>query len=929
MKKLSIILFFGLTFNFNFARSLSGVSAQISNMGDTTHLEFSGLSQWVYDIKKTEDKNISNVELTVPALSEAAINELQSFRSSDVKEISIQRKGPDGNMVVRLKLNGKSLETFDYLTDQPSRLVVDIFKGKNAAANSKAESQDDEAEVKTKPIAKAKTAGLVKKAQRTPATTDILKINPMPGASSVAANDAANANPATEKKSGIFDGADPNFERFSIADYELKDEAVIASQENVYLDFPLLRMNLGQLDQINTQKPIYDILPKETDENKQARLLLTLFNNKRYNVYLKTVEWFVEKYPKSDYDEIVRFMWADVLFNLWLEKRNVNDFDLAMLRYRQVLEKYPQTPLAERTLLLMGYATLDRGDYLGTLRLFQSHLKNRPQSANRDLARLAVAESYSKLSRFEESIAQYKDIENDASSEKAKMDAAYMVGDVFIQKKDFAQAELEYKAAIKKYPAGTTEYPNAFYNQGATQFGMKNYRQSLDAYRDFLKRFPSHPFAGYAMTRVGELLEILGAEKTRVMGAYLETYFRYGDSPSAVVARLRLLSGKMKGMKPKEVDKAVEEIGNLAKKSELPMIEQFATLMVAEGLNKRQEFDRATDLLVKYYQAHPTSSDTALLSKRIVGNINDKIDQLVVDGKFLDALKTHNQYAGTWLKPSQRIDTKFNIGRAFEQAGVPAQAEILYKDTLNKIYSLKGTKNEKARSIIEKLPSEDQLNLRLATTTFQENKFNESYDYLKNIKKPEQMRESEQIERVQLGAILLDKKGDPESAIRYLVELVKTWKGQPELVAEPYLHLAELEAKQGKTTDAIESFKRIDEIQDDSGKVPSSVHILALQKRGDLEFEKNQGDQALTTYNRLLSLYEAKTPMASVRYKVGQLYFKKGEIQKATDAWKDLKGQQNDFWYNLAQEQLKNSEWQGDYKKYIQRIPAMSEKETK
>jgi hypothetical protein len=31
----------------------------------------------------------------------------------------------------------------------------------------------------------------------------------------------------------------------------------------------------------------------------------------------------------------------------------------------------------------------------------------------------------------------------------------------------------------------------------------------------------------------------------------------------------------------------------------------------------------------------------------------------------------------------------------------------------------------------------------------------------------------------------------------------------------------------------------------------------------------------------------------------------------------------------MAQEQLKNSEWQNDYKKYIKRIPAMSERETK
>ncbi len=58
---------------------------------------------------------------------------------------------------------------------------------------------------------------------------------------------------------------------------------------------------------------------------------------------------------------------------------------------------------------------------------------------------------------------------------------------------------------------------------------MQQYGKSLDVYRDFVKKFPSSDHAAFAMTRMGELLEIFGADKSRVMGAYLETYFRYGE----------------------------------------------------------------------------------------------------------------------------------------------------------------------------------------------------------------------------------------------------------------------------------------------------------------------------------------------------------------------------------------------------------------
>lgn len=96
---------------------------------------------------------------------------------------------------------------------------------------------------------------------------------------------------------------------------------------------------------------------------------------------------------------------------------------------------------------------------------------------------------------------------------------------------------------------------------------------------------------------------------------------------------------------------------------------------------------------------------------------------------------------------------------------------------------------------------------------------------------------------------------------------------------------------------------------------------------GDIYLQRKQTDQAIDSYSRLLEAYEEKRPLSSIRYKLGQIYFEKGEIQKAAEVWNEFKGQRSGFWKNLAQEQLKNSEWRDGYKKYIKRIPAMSENE--
>jgi tetratricopeptide (TPR) repeat protein len=290
----------------------------------------------------------------------------------------------------------------------------------------------------------------------------------------------------------------------------------------------------------------------------------------------------------------------------------------------------------------------------------------------------------------------------------------------------------------------------------------------------------------------------------------------------------------------------------------------------------------------------------------------------------MDGLKTHNTFADSWLKSSDRIDTKFWVGKAFELAGVFAESSKLYRDVLNKVYALKGTKTGLERNIFEKLPSTDDLHLRLAASEFSQGKWNQAYDQLKEIQKPEALSEREQIERVQMGAALLEKKGEPEFALRYLAELIKTWKGVPSLVAGPYFDAGEIEIKLGKPEDALKSFKRVDELMKDSGQVSPLVHAKALEKIAQIHLGKKQPDQALPVLEKLLNTYEKTRPLASLRYKMGLIYFEKGQVQKAAEVWADLKTEKTAFWNKLAEEQLKGSEWGDEYKKYMKRIPAMS-----
>lgn len=903
--------------------SAAGVDAKLTHFGETLHLELRGRDNWVYDIQKAEDKGKVVYSVQVPALDADSIAAFSKVKFPGLESVVVDA-GTDSNQVLKFTFNpakGARIDHFDYLTDKPSRLIVDFFNDTSAAKKPKAAEAPSVPAPKNEKIVSKK--GAPAEAGRKPAN-DVLVIGPQGPLQ--ASLDPLIATPQPlQPQTGIFDGADPDFSRFAIQDFEVKESAMIASKQKVYVDFPILHLKPDELKLLQSKAPVYEIDAKDNDENKQARLLLTLRKNNRSEVFQKTAKWFFDKYPKSDYAEILKFMWADVLYDRWKETGKAEDLDVAIQKYEEAMKEFPNSALNERTQLLVAYSQLERGDALASLQAFQAHSRKFPESANKDLVKIAMAEAYAQLNRGDDALKIYDDVIKNAKRPQDRIRASFLRPDILFQQKKDKEAADAYRKLRDQHPNEYLDYPNAAFNLAAAEFRLGNHRASLDAHLDFVKKFPTNSYSGYALTRVGELLEILGADPSRVMGAFLETYFRYGSTPGAVVARLRMLSSRMRGMKQQELEKAVQDIMKLAQDSKLPKMDQFATIMVADGYHDRGEYEKSLNLLRDFYQKDPTTADTGLLTQRIVRNIADEIHSQVEKGEFLKAMNTHQKYSADWLRNSNRVDVQYDLARAFEQSGVQDEAEKLYRESFNRILALKGTPKEKEVGVFEKVPSTDEILLRMAAVNMNRDQSQLAFNNLKDIKSPEKLTETQQIERILLAAKLYDQKGEPATAIRYLTELVKAWKGIPVLVAEPYYSLGQMEEKLGQVDAAIASYRRVDELMRDSGKVSEKTHARALENMARLQQTTKQTDEAIATYNRLLETYETKMPLDSLRYKLGRIHFDKGEMQKASDVWGKLDRDKSSFWAKMADENLKSSKWNDDNKKYLRRLPASAQ----
>lgn len=894
------------------------VQADINHVADTAHIEFRGLKNWRYDLQRDGGKK---AVLTLPPVDEASLTRLKGYSDGFLTSVTVDKGGADGNYTITFNLKDANVESFDYLTDEPSRLILDFYRkpeekkpataqatpvssatgGKKTAANRLVKRPDG---YKTAP-----------KANRAPAGDEVLR-NPEPVAERLSKNASLHF--------GIFDGSDDNYDRFRIKDYEVKEDSIISSRQNIYLPFPMLKMKISLLDRLMEQQPEYVINPKDSRENKEARLLLTLFQRGRHGVYLKTYEYFMEKYPETEYGEILKNITAHVYLERWRKEKRNTDYEQARALYSQLIQKYPESPLREYNYLLFGFAQMEHGEALATLQTFEGFLHSYPKSADIPRVRMALAEAYQILRKYDEATKELETIMKDFPRSEFAQEARYRLGDVQFAKGDYTQAIRTYEAAIKDLPNQEKVYPNAYYNMAESRFWQKDFRKSLDNYVQFVNLFPTHEHGGYALTRIGELLGVLGADPRRVMGAFLESYFRFPDHPGAKVARIRMLAQQMRGMKPKEMEKAVQEIREAGKKVDLPGMEEFTTLMAAEGLTNRGEFRESLKGLISHYQKNPSSVNLGTFRSRILRNLANELKANAEQGEFMKELSFFSQYSGTWLKNTDRIDVPYFVGGAYENAGAYDEAERIYRSALAQRSAIVGTPTEKEKKVQEHLPSVSTLNLRLASVLAQERNYIDAYQHLRAIGDGKELSPQENIERVQLSAVIAEQRNDYIKAREALLELAKRWQGDPALVAPVHLQLAQTYMKMGDAKEAEAHADKVLATEGGETKVADKIVSGAMLAKGDALFAQKKSMAAVEAYQKLLSIYEDKMPLGSVRYKVGQILFDQGDIKGASDVWKRLEGTSNEFLYKVGKEKLEDMKWKSDYQKYVNRIPAMA-----
>ncbi len=936
--------------------SSSKVRAEFSRIGDASHFEFEGPGADRYKIERNAK---GEVVLRLPHLDEGSIRRLREVADGQISISAIEPNAIDGNVEIRFQA-GKSVDYFDYISDQPKRLVLDFFPAQESLKDAKpvASANEPDEKLPEKSVSKAIVKSEESAKSREPAGGDfviVAKQGPT-GAMKLSAEPASLAEQIASRKDferGIFDGGDPEFRRFTVKDYEIREAARFQSRAALRIPFPMLDLGFPKLAELQQAPPIYEITPKETAENKEARLLLTLFKNNRQALFLSTAKEFLKKYPQSDYDEIIRYAMADTHYSMWRQERIFNeenkiksesnlhdaDFEEAMGLYNNLAESYPDSPMTTRTLLLVGYSYLERGDSFGALKTFQRLARLKPDSKFAGQVKISIARAFVSLNRWDDALKELADVEKNAKNPKDRQEAAFRRGDVYFRQGDYKTAIVEYDRAIKAYPEATGRFPNAYYNIGESRFRLGQEKSAIDSFRQFLQKFPEHRHGGYAMTRLGELIETLvGADDSRVTGAFFESYFRFRSTPGADIARMRVLTARIpKMIKDRELKDALSEIDEIVKRdAELPFIQEFRVISIADAFNERREFDRATKELVQFYKENTQSKHLPLIKGRIVRNLADSIKSHVESGDFIQGLRIYSRDQTGWLKGVRRADLPFFAAQAYEAAGVLSDASQSYLETLSRLES----QTADSRDVFETPISKESVRLRLAAVAAQGRDYANSESYLKLIKDVARLSDAEQSERAGLAADVAEARGQVDVARKFLVEFIKSKTNKEAKamnVAPLHMRVAKLalKAKDLKAAEgAVETALRVIDQNVLGPDTPDSElekqKASLLEVKAEVALAAGKSKSAAEAYSTLLELPIANADATrigfdSVRYRLGKLQFEAGDLKAAESTWKGLAQDEKNLWRRLASEQMSGAKWREEYKKYIQRIPAAAE----
>lgn len=905
---------------FLFAPSvLADFSLEVNHINEVTHIEIPGISPSDYSVSQKP----GYIELQISGLDSKSAERLSRYSDRFIKNIVVRKSQSLSKDVIEIHMADADVEVFDYLTDAPASLSIDLYVDENKEAK-KSDLAALEALAKPKKKA-AKGDEPTEQNDRKPSSEFIKSI----GGSASLVNEleeggllkgitfkqADNDKKPRRDKGLVKIAAEAKLVSllaFEADKVKFTKDSIIESRGKIFLKFPILLNDSEYLNYILSRRVDYAASDKTDGENKDAIKAKKMFDRGDYRSFFKAKKIFSKKYPQSKYTEMLAFMDADAYYNLYQEEKNLVFLDQALRNYDGLISKYPASPLAERTLLLVAILRMNQGNHFDAVRNLRAYVQKYETSPLKQNIELVLAQNLLRINELKDSLTVYEKLlmeGNDDVREQARCE----VGDVFLQKKDYPKAQRFYEQALEEQPKCAQKHPNLYFNLAETQFMTEQYQKSLESFKTFITRFPQHPFASYAWTRLGEIFEISEVEEKIWRGYYNESVFRFQNSNGGKVARIHLLSHQADTVDEKRLPLVMKELEGYNKQISLPNSDEFLIFKISDIHFSRGAYKTATNELIDFFKGAKIPVFADKFHRRIGRGIAFQARTALDEKKYDQVFSLLDSYDPLWLRRAERIDYGYIRGAAYEGGQIYPQAAKEYEAFLEQMTKLP---NIEDAIVQQKLPKVEDVKLSLASVLVGAKEYAKAEEQLKKMDVAA-LSAPGQDKFYYLLACMAEAKSDFANAIAQM-ELVKT------MDIDMVKFMASLQSRNdqaGKAVASIDSYL-------DSKKITGDQRFELLKlKLGYLE-KAGPKDKYFTFLQKFYSEFkDKKMDFDKEKYRLGGWFIEKNKRKEAADVWATISP--NSIWAKLAKEQSESDKWDQQYKKYLDRIPAMTQPEGK
>lgn len=227
----------------------------------------------------------------------------------------------------------------------------------------------------------------------------------------------------------------------------------------------------------------------------------------RYPVYYEgkeSIKYFlgVINYHQQEYEQAIEsFETVKSTEGLYFHGRSLQKLDKhisAMVKFKEMLMKYPHAALAEPARFLVAECFYESGDYLSAAEEYEKFLAGFPDSSFKGKATCRIACCHYKRKDYIEAVSYFETLLQKFPNSPLTPFAQYMIGESLLAQNHISEAAKAYTKVINKYPESAVS-PQAYCKIGWCYNKENNHPAAVGILGQFLKKFPNHSMSPEAL----------------------------------------------------------------------------------------------------------------------------------------------------------------------------------------------------------------------------------------------------------------------------------------------------------------------------------------------------------------------------------------------------------------------------------------------